>query len=435
MSDVLVTTPQPLGGLPIRTLRVDVLEGPDAGRSHVATEDKLAIGTAIDNDLMLEDDSVSRYHVELSRGRTGVRIVDCGSTNGTLVHGIAIGSGEAPAGSVLSLGRTRLRVSDGEEITLELHDQTSLAGVRGRSPVMRRLMSAVERAARSEVSVLVVGESGTGKELVARALHDLGPRAERPFVAVDCGALSPSLVASELFGHERGAFTGAEHQHVGAFERASGGTLFLDEIGELPLALQANLLGVLERRKLRRLGGRADLAVDVRVVSATNRDVRADVNSGAFRLDLYYRLAVVTLRLPPLRERTEDIALLVEHFLREAGHDGPVDELISAPTMRSLATHHWPGNVRELRNLIEATLAMGEPPPLDQVQPGDPGDPFAPLLAQSYRAARIQILHQFEARYLAALLARCGGNVSRAAREAEMNRSHLIEMLQRHRLR
>jgi DNA-binding NtrC family response regulator len=435
MSDVLVTTPHVQSGLPIRTLRVDILEGPDAGRSHLASEDSITIGTALDNDLVLADDSVSRYHVELSRGRAGVRIADCGSTNGTLVHDIRIANAEAPAGSVLSLGRTKLRVSDGNEVTLELREQTSLGGVRGRSPVMRRLMSAVERAAQSEVSVLVVGESGTGKELIARALHDLGPRATKPFVAVDCGALSPSLVASELFGHERGAFTGAEQQHVGAFERANGGTLFLDEIGELPLALQANLLGALERRRLRRLGGRADIAIDVRVVSATNRDVRGDVNSGAFRLDLYYRLAVVTLRLPPLRERSEDIELLVEHFLREAGHDGPVDTLISPPTMRSLATHHWPGNVRELRNMIEATLAMGEPPPLESVQPADPSDPFAPLLGQSYRAARLQLLTEFEGRYLAALLARCGGNVSRAAREAQMNRSHLIELLQRHHLR
>src|SRR5262249_52464824 len=264
----------------------------------------------------------------------------------------------------------------GDEVTLELHDETQLAGVRGRSQAMRRLMSAVKRAAQSDVSVLVVGESGTGKELGARALHDLGPRANQPFVAVDCRALAPSLVASELFGHEKGAFTGADHQHVGAFERASGGTLFLDEIGELPLALQANLLGALERRKLRRLGGRTDITIDVRVVSATNCDVRSDVNAGAFRLDLYYRLAVVTLRLPPLRERAEDIDLLVEHFLREAGHDGPVSDLISDQTLKSLAAHHWPGNVRELRNMIEATLAMGEPPALEPLAAGDGGDPF-----------------------------------------------------------
>jgi DNA-binding NtrC family response regulator len=434
MSEPLVTTPDGRRGLPIRALCVQVLEGPDAGRLHRAREDKLTVGTADGNDLVLADDSVSRYHLELSRGRSGVRIVDCGSTNGTLVHGIAVEAAGAPAGAVLQLGRTRIRVSDGDEVTLPMHDRDVLAGLRGRSPAMRRLMAAVERAAGSDVSVLVVGESGTGKELVSRALHDLGPRAGRPFVAVDCGALAPSLVASELFGHERGAFTGADQQHAGAFERAHGGTLFLDEIGELPLALQANLLGALERRRIRRLGGRADIAIDVRVVSATNRDVRGDVNAGAFRLDLYYRLAVVTLRLPPLRERPEDIELLVEHFLRECGHDGPIDELISPAAMKSLASHHWPGNVRELRNLIEATLAMGEPPVLESL-PADASDPIDAVLGLPYRAARERLLHQFEERYLPALLARAEGNVSRAARTAQMNRSHLLELLQRHHLK
>ena len=435
MSEPLVTTPGESRGLPIRTLRIEVFDGPDTGLVHRAREDKLAIGSADGNDVVLADDRVSRYHLELSRGRAGVRIVDCGSTNGTWVHGLAIDAAEAPAGTVIALGGTKLKVTDGDEVTLDLHDRDALAGLRGRAPVMRRLMSQIERAAKSDVSVLVIGESGTGKELVARALHDLGPRGARPFVAVDCGALSPSLVASELFGHEKGAFTGAESQHVGAFERAHGGTLFLDEIGELPLALQTNLLGALERRRFRRLGGKADIAIDVRVVSATNRDVRGDVNSGAFRLDLYYRLAVVTLRLPPLRERGEDIELLVEHFLREAGHDGPVADLISPATMRSLATHHWPGNVRELRNLIEATLAMGEPPPLDAAAALDPTDPFSAVLPLAYRAAREQILHQFETRYLPALLARSDGNVSRAARTAQMNRSHLLELLQRHHLK
>jgi DNA-binding NtrC family response regulator len=435
MTGPVVTTPHGSPGLPIQALCVTVLDGPDAGRSHRATNDTLTIGTADGNDLVLTDDSVSRYHVELARGRLGVRITDCGSTNGTIVGGITVTTGEAPAGTVLQLGRTKLKVTDGDEVTVELHRESSLAGLVGASPAMRRLMSEVKRAANSDVSVLVVGESGTGKELVARALHDLGPRAARPFVAVDCGAIAPSLVASELFGHERGAFTGADQQHVGAFERAHGGTLFLDEIGELPLALQANLLGALERRKLRRLGGRTDVPIDVRVVSATNRDVRGDVNSGAFRLDLYYRLAVVTLRLPPLRERTQDIELLVEHFLRDAGRDGPIDDVISPSTMRSLTSHHWPGNVRELRNLIEATLAMGEPPALAAVEPSDPSDPIGSLLDLPYRAAREQLLHGFEARYLKALLDRANGNVSRAAREAQMNRSHLLEMLQRHRLK
>ncbi len=279
-----------------------------------------------------------------------------------------------PAGTVLRLGKTALRVVDGERVTLAVHETESLAGLRGRAPVMRRLMAHVARAAQSDAPVLVCGESGTGKELLAAALHDLGPRARGPFVTVDCGSLTPTLVASELFGHERGAFTGADRQHVSAFERADGGTLLLDEVGELPASLQTALLGVLERRRFRRLGGRADVAVDVRVVSATHRDLRAEVNAGTFRLDLYYRVAVVLLRIPPLRERAEDIPLLVEHFLRECGHDGPVEQLLSRSAMDGLASHHWPGNVRELRNLIEATVAMGEPPALDRAEPAAGGD-------------------------------------------------------------
>jgi len=288
---------------------------------------------------------------------------------------------------------------------------------------------------------------------VARALHELGPRREAPFVTVDCGSLSPTLVASELFGHERGAFTGAERQHAGAFERANGGTLFLDEIGELPASLQPSLLGALERRRFRRLGGRADISVDLRIVSATNRDLRAEVNAGTFRLDLYYRLAIVVLQVPPLRERADDVPLLVEHFLRECGHAGPVGELISPAAMKSLGTHRWPGNVRELRNLIEATVAMGEPPRLEPDQApdggprdGDPGGAGAPggipssdliasLLEQPYGAARTALLAEFESRYLRRLLERAGGNVSRAARDARMDRSHLIDLLHRHQLR
>ena len=437
MNQPLGTVPHGKAGIPLRALRVEVVEGPDAGTTYMARAETVTIGTADGNDVVLTDDTVSRFHLELARGRTGVRVLDCGSTNRTVVNGVTIRTGEIPAGATLQLGRTRLIVTDGEKVTLEIHTGESLAGMRGRSPVMRRLMASMQRAAQSGVSVLVVGESGTGKELVARGLHDLGPRAARPFLAVDCAAMSPALVASELFGHERGAFTGADQQHIGAFERADGGTLFLDEIGELPAALQANLLGALERRRFRRLGGRAEISIDVRVVSATNRDLRAEVNCGAFRLDLYYRLAVVTLTLAPLRERAEDLELLVEHFLRDAGFAGRMTELFPRATLDALRQHHWPGNVRELRNLIEATVAMGEAPALDPKQVGvmEPGDPFAPLLALDYKAARQQILSQFELRYCASLLERARGNVSRAAREGQMDRSHLLELLQRHHLK
>lgn len=319
-------------------------------------------------------------------------------------------------------------------MTLELHESETLGGLVARSPRMRALMAKIAKVAKSETPVLVLGESGTGKEVIARAIHDLSSRAKKPFVTVDCGSLAPTLVASELFGHEKGAFTGADRRHQGAFERAHGGTVFLDEIGEMPAALQTNLLGALERKRIRRVGGDQDIAIDVRVVAATNRDLRAEVNAGTFRLDLYYRIAVVLLEVPPLRERPEDIAPVVERFVREAGHDGAIDDLISGAAMKSLEKHHWPGNVRELRNLVEATLAMGEVPRLEE-SPGAAADLFSRVLTSEYKDARRVVLDDFEKRYLTALLERTKGNVSHAAREARMDRSHLIDLLKRHALK
>jgi DNA-binding NtrC family response regulator len=284
--------------------------------------------------------------------------------------------------------------------------------------------------------VLLVGESGTGKELIARALHTQSSRADGPFVTVDCGALSPALVASELFGHEKGAFTGAAGRHDGAFSRADGGTLFLDEIGELPTALQAALLGALERKRIRRVGGRDEIPIDVRVVSATHRDLRAEVNAGTFRLDLYYRLAVVVLQVPALRERREDVPLLVEHFLREAGVEGGVAEVVPPDTMDALAAHAWPGNVRELRNFVEATLVMGEAPPLMGAPSGpEGGDVIEHALVLGYKEARARVLDAFERRYCEPLLERAEGNVSRAARDARMDRTYLIKLLSKHGLK
>ncbi|MEC7518272.1 MAG: sigma 54-interacting transcriptional regulator [Myxococcota bacterium] len=395
----------------------------------------MTVGSAEGNDLVLADPTVSRYHLELRRGEEGVRVVDLGSTNGTRFAGARIERATVPPGATLSLGHTTIRVEDGARVTLELLDGDELAGLRGRTAVMRRLMARVGKAAKAEMPALLVGESGTGKELVARALHEESRRSGGPFVTVDCGALSPALVASELFGHEKGAFTGADRQHEGAFERADGGTLFLDEIGELSPELQPALLGVLERGRFRRVGGRKEVSVDVRVVAATHRDLRAEVNEGTFRLDLYYRLAVVVLELPPLRERLEDVPLLVEHFLREAGHDGAVSEVFSAEALTALCRHRWPGNVRELRNVVEATLAMGETPPLFTAEPtgGDAALDDA-LLAQPYKDARRVLLDAFERRYVQRLLERNDGNVSAAAREGRMDRTYLIKLKQRHEL-
>ncbi len=416
----------------MRSLAVEVTDGMDRG-SRAAGED-LTIGTAEGGSLRMTDPAVSRFHLELRAASGGILVIDHGSTNGTFVGAIRIDRGVVPPGTVLRVGDSLLRVGDAAPVQVELHGGESLSGLIGRSPAMRRLMAQVAKAAKSDVSVLVTGESGTGKELIARALHDLGPRAKRPFVTVDCGSLPPTLIASELFGHERGAFTGADRAHLGAFEAANGGTVFLDEIGELQPAVQSTLLGVLERRRLRRLGSRTEIAVDVRVVAATHRDLRAEVNASTFRLDLFYRLAVVTLLVPALRERPDDVPLLVEHFLRDAGWEQPVAALISAPAMDALSKLHFAGNVRELRNLVEAAVAMGESPSLDHPAAAPlPAEGFGTDLRLPYKDARAQLIEQFEARYLEALMERAGGNVSAAARLAQMTRSHLSELLAKRR--
>jgi DNA-binding NtrC family response regulator len=442
MSDI-ATIRDAVTSLPLRALRVEVVDGPDAGKDASGHEDALTVGTAADNSLTLTDAMVSRFHAELRSTPEGVRVVDCGSTNGTWVGTTRIERGCVPAGAALRMGRTTLRIVDGQMVHLPLHARHELAGLLGSSASMRRLMADLERAARSDVGVLVTGESGCGKELVANALHSLGPRNSEAIVTVDCGALTPTLVASELFGHERGAFTGADARYIGSFERADGGVLFLDEVGELPLAIQANLLGVLERRRFRRLGGKDEISVDVRVVSATNRDLRADVNGGRFRLDLFHRLAIVKLEIPPLRERRDDIPLLLEHFVREAGGEDAMEALFPQATLDALSTHHWPGNVRELKNLVEATLAMGQPPPLlpsstrGAAKAGEAtaGDLIERMLEIDFSLGRGRVIQEFETRYLRRLLERASDNVSKAARIAGVHRSHLIALLHRYKIR
>ena len=420
----------------VDTLTVSVKDGPDVGATCVADSERVTIGTAKGNDLVLSDPTVSRFHVELEHTLDGVAVVDQGSTNGTMLGEVRIDRATVPHGTVLRLGATTLEIGTGEKRHIEVYDGPRLGELHGESAVMRRLFSQIEKAAKTEASVLIVGESGTGKELIARALHARGSRASGPFVTVDCGAMAPNLVASELFGHEKGAFTGAERQHLGAFERAHGGTLFLDEIGELPAELQPNLLGALERRRFRRVGGRSDIDVDVRVVAATNRDLRSEVNDGRFRLDLYYRIAIVSLRVPPLRERREDVDGLIELFLRECGFEGATDELFPSALRETLRAHRWPGNVRELRNLVEATVAMGEAVVDMMVDaPAGAGSTIEQALTLPYKDARAAVLRDFERAYLGHWLEKTGGNVAKAAREARMDRSHLFTLLRRHDLR
>jgi DNA-binding NtrC family response regulator len=416
----------------VTTLRVEVVDGPDKGK-HATSTDTLAVGTAKDNDLVLSDFTVSRFHLEASV-RGGVLVSDLGSTNGTYAGTVRIERAVVPPGTLVKLGGTTIRFDDAERRTVAIDDRThTLAGMLARSPQMLKMFTDVERIAPAPTSVLVVGESGTGKERVAEALHAQSPRAKDPFVTIDCGALASTLLSSELFGHERGAFTGADRTYVGAFERAGNGTVFLDEIGELPAADQVALLGVLERKRFRRVGGTQEIELGARVIAATNRDLRTEVNNGRFRHDLYHRLAVVVLRLPPLRERREDIGVLVEHFARELGIEGEIETAFPAELLQRWERHPWPGNVRELRNAVEAAIVVG-------MQAG-PEPTMAPAEATldgplpPYKDARAQIVGDFERMYLTRLMRESAGNVSRAARTARMDRSHLIDLLHRHGLK
>jgi transcriptional regulator with GAF, ATPase, and Fis domain len=293
------------------------------------------------------------------------------------------------------------------------------------------------------------GESGVGKELVAAELVQHSPRKDTPFVVVDCGAISPNLVESQLFGHARGAFTGADRDRTGAFEAASGGTIFLDEIGELAMDLQPKLLRVLENQEVRRLGETHARKVDVRVIAATNRDLEREVNKGRFREDLFFRLSVVTVTVPPLRERKGDIELLIQHFLDLLGAKN-ADRLFTKEVIQELSQHDWPGNVRELRNWVERAVVLETTTirPPTSARSGELGAPATAETATSttmnvrpidvgvpFKIAKEQLIDDFERAYLQALLAWSGGNMSRAARHAGIDRMYLHRLVQRHGLR
>ena len=320
----------------------------------------------------------------------------------------------------------------------QLQERWQIEGIVGRSPLFRQVLQRVHQVAPTDVSVLIRGESGTGKELIARAIHRLSTRADGPFVAVDCGAIPETLLEAEMFGYERGAFTGATVSRKGLIEQAHGGTLFLDEISNLPLAMQAKLLRVLQERTVRRLGGHQEVAVDVRIIAATHEDLAARMRAGTFREDLYYRLNVVEIVLPPLRDRPEDIPLLAEHFFQQLRPRffKPL-EGISRATHLVLRAYRWPGNVRELRNAIEHAMAVSEGPwitPLDlpehilrAIREVSPTGQLLP-----YLQARRIALRDFERQYLIRLLTQTRGNVSRAARIAGLRRTSIYKMLRRH---
>ncbi|MFO0568606.1 MAG: sigma 54-interacting transcriptional regulator [Polyangiaceae bacterium] len=378
---------------------------------------------------------MSRVHCEVQVDEKGPWLVDLNSSNGTWLDGVGIVKARLREGSSIRIGQSTLSFHFGaEENVLPLSTAHSFGSLVGTSTALRAAFALLERAAGSDATVLLEGETGTGKEGAAESLHRASARAERPFLVVDCSAMPSALLESELFGHERGAFTGATSRRMGAFEEADGGTIFLDEIGELPPELQPKLLRVLERREIKRLGQNQHRAVDVRIIAATHRDLRARVNSGEFRADLYFRLAVIRIELPALRERLEDLPLLIEHFTRSLPLDAADRARLCAPEFAAeLARSSWPGNVRELRNHLERCAVLERPLGVGDVE--DSAGGFVVDARLSYSEAKRRLLHEFERRYLGELLALHGGNVSKAAREAGMDRVHLHKLLHRHGLR
>jgi transcriptional regulator with GAF, ATPase, and Fis domain len=426
-------------GLKLRSkmLRVDVVQGPQAGQSFDLAGPTVTLGSARGSSLLLLDGAVSRLHATLKIERNGVRIIDAGSRNGTVLDGIQIRDAYARADSTVSLGNTVLRVRLlPDVIEIPLSSRERFGGLIGESVAMRVAFTMLERAAAIDDTVLVEGETGTGKELAAEALHEESARSGGPFVVFDCSAVAPTLVESELFGHVRGAFSGAIADREGAIEAADGGTLFLDEIGELPLDLQPKLLRALERFEVRRLGSNASRRVDVRVVAATNRNLAEEVAARRFREDLFYRLAVVRVSLPPLRERPEDVALLVRHFLEQMTRRGKPVTPLTDKQIKQLAQQAWPGNVRELRNAVTRAASIptagvsGGPAAPPAVAVSMPVDLSVPL-----KEARDRLCDRFELEYLTKALAETDGNVTLAARLAGVNRKFIQRAVQRFSLR
>jgi len=426
------------GGRPlVEEIKVElrVLDGPDTDRSFVLPRSGAIVGTGSDADFRLTDPSVSRRHIRLTPIPEGVHAEDLGSTNGTRFKGEKVVEAVVPLESHLIIGKTRLDVLKlVDRQPLPLSRRRKFGELIGSSPPMRQVYALLERASEVDVTVLIEGETGTGKELAARAVHQSSARSQRAFQIVDCGAVSPTLIEAELFGHVRGAFTGADRDRAGAFELAHQGTLFFDEIGELPLQLQPKLLRALETREVRRIGGSSQIPVDVRFVAATNRSLADEVKAGRFREDLYYRLNVFRVIMPPLRDHREDIPVLVEHFLGALGAPHLSEEMLAR-----MIQLDWPGNVRELRNAIHraVVLARGDsmPPPAPDHPEEARRDPNAFSIAidaaRPFKDVKAEIVTQFEIAYIKAVLARTGGNISAAARDSGIDRKHMERLIRK----
>jgi DNA-binding NtrC family response regulator len=430
-------------------------------------QDSFVVGASSDADLRVEDPTVSSLHVRVHRTDGGIHIQDLDSTNGTFYEKSRIQEVVVPFGAVVELGKACIKVVPEErEVQAKPYSAIRFGGLIGQEQRMRQMFSLLADVAPTNATILIEGETGTGKELVARALHDHSERSAKPFVVFDCSAVPHDLIESSLFGHMKGSFTGATGTRKGAFRQANGGTIFLDEIGELSLDLQPKLLRALESRTIQMVGGDDQERVDVRVIAATNRNLKKEVRSGNFREDLYYRLAVVRMVLPALRERKEDIPSLIEHFVDSLAAPNSIPSPFGdLGNIEELKDYDWPGNVRELKNIVERSLSLyrghgslrldehltssleektdrlqtesdekGNLKPeggLPAEEWGEIAGAFDQNNGMSFREAKSKVVSAFEKKYLEDLMLESGQNISKAAQKAKMDRKHLRELLKK----
>lgn len=432
--------PGPLGATAAPSgCQLVVADGPQMGQAIELGATPQLVGTQAGCALILQDERVSRQHFQIQQDPQGGFIVqDLDSRNGTFYQGSKISEARLPEGAALKVGRTLLKIQPKPRaLAIEPSQSRRFGALVAESLAMREIFALLALVSASDATILIGGESGTGKEIVAKAVHAHSARAEGPFVVVDCTALPESLVESELFGHAKGAFTGAQEARQGAFGRADKGTIFLDELGKLPLAAQAKLLRVLEDGRIRAVGADHERQVDVRVLAASCEPLERLVAEGQLRPDLYYRLAVISLILPPLRERREDIPLIVEALLTARGFSAGE---IQGPNLQLLMGQQWPGNVRELRNALDRALAISPGArSFEQLRFFGVGEPVADTAHGAgvrtdlpFSQAKQLVIDHFERAYLGDLMARHQGNISAISRDAQLDRKHLRDLLKRH---
>jgi transcriptional regulator with GAF, ATPase, and Fis domain len=445
-SQTLVLKEADGGTIRVRKTKLLVISGPLQGQEFVINKEAFSLGSGKQNDLALADSTISRRHCEIVVNEDGYQIRDLDSTNGTLVQGVKVAAAFLNPGTEFQIGKTRMIFCPLQELRdIPLSRNESFGAMIGRSVAMRRIFHLAETYAPTDATVMIAGETGTGKEILAAEMHKHSNRAGKPYIVIDCAAISKDLIESELFGHIKGAFTGANADRQGAFEHADGGTVFLDEIGDLNPELQPKLLRVLENREIRRVGDNRVRKINVRIVCATNRKLDQEVNAGRFREDLYYRLSVVQIELPPLRRRKEDLPLLAKRFLCDLhGPDAMSQVARFDETMDLLKRHDWPGNVRELRNLVEVAFYASS-------RPVDLGaflglGRFLPSLAEDadeatvsadrpFKDAKNDLIEDFERKYLEDLLRRNESNISKSAREAGIERAYLQRLIRKYDLK